>query len=132
MGGKFGGLGPFVGGCGSPSNTMWPWWRPTTIPSGILIHPTIWPQYANVTYRTDQTDYLKLFQLSNTGLHGHSYKLFKPQVQLHVRSIFFRKSVIHKIVCYPQELLQCRTVENFKIKLNFFLKKSDFNRMAEY
>jgi len=35
------------GGCvptGSPSNTVWPGPRPTSLPSGILIHQTIWPQ----------------------------------------------------------------------------------------
>ena len=31
-------------GAGSPSNTMWPGPRPTSLPSGILIHPTVWPQ----------------------------------------------------------------------------------------
>jgi len=36
---------------GSPSNTMWP--RPTSMPSFILIHPTVWPQYTNVTDRPD-------------------------------------------------------------------------------
>jgi len=41
---------PFPG-AGSPSNTVWPGPRPTFIPSGILIHPTVCPQYANVTYR---------------------------------------------------------------------------------
>ena len=30
---------------------------PTSVPSGILIHPTVWPQYTNVTDRQDrQTD----------------------------------------------------------------------------
>ena len=29
---------------GSPSNTMWPGPRPTSLPSGIVIHPTVWPQ----------------------------------------------------------------------------------------
>ena len=29
---------------GSPFNTMWPGPRPTTLPSGIFIHPTVWPQ----------------------------------------------------------------------------------------
>ena len=28
-------------GAGSPSNTMWPTPRPTFVPSGILIHPTV-------------------------------------------------------------------------------------------
>ena len=27
-----------------PMNTMWPGSRPTFVPSGILIHPAIWPQ----------------------------------------------------------------------------------------
>jgi len=35
---------PFLGGARSPSNTMLPGPRPTSIPSGILIHPAIWPQ----------------------------------------------------------------------------------------
>jgi len=26
--------------------------RPTSVPSGILIHPAVWPQYTNVTERT--------------------------------------------------------------------------------
>jgi len=43
----------FVGGAGSPSNTISPGPRPTSVPSGILdlIHPTVWPQYTNVTDR---------------------------------------------------------------------------------
>jgi len=46
MGRKWG--GPDVGGwvptAWSPSNTMWPGPRPTTLLSGILIHPTLWPR----------------------------------------------------------------------------------------
>jgi len=47
------------GGAGSPSNTMWPVPRPTSIPSGIWIHPTGWPQYTNVTYSTDREDKIR-------------------------------------------------------------------------
>jgi len=35
---------PFGGGAGSPSNILWPGPRSTSVPSGILIHPTVWPQ----------------------------------------------------------------------------------------
>jgi len=42
------------GGTGSPSNTVWPGPRPTFVPSFILIRPTVWPQYTNVTGRTDR------------------------------------------------------------------------------
>jgi len=43
----------FLGGgeAGYPSNTMWPGPRPTCMPSFILIHPTVWPQY---TIRQDR------------------------------------------------------------------------------
>jgi len=35
----------FRGGAGSPSNTLLPGPRPTSVPSGILIHPAVWLQY---------------------------------------------------------------------------------------
>ena len=36
---------PFWGrGAGSPSNTMFPGSRPKSPPSGVLIHPAVWPQ----------------------------------------------------------------------------------------
>ena len=36
---------PFLGGgTGSPSNTMSPGPRSAIVPSGILIHPAVWPQ----------------------------------------------------------------------------------------
>jgi len=44
------------GGAASPSNTMWPGPRPaTSMQSFTLIHPTVCPQYINVTDRTDRT-----------------------------------------------------------------------------
>jgi len=49
------GLSPFWGGgTGSPSNTMWPGLRPTSTTSLISINPIGWPQYTNVTDRTDR------------------------------------------------------------------------------
>jgi len=44
MGEKLEGLYPFGGrGAGSPSNTMWPGLRHTSISSGIWIYPAVWP-----------------------------------------------------------------------------------------
>jgi len=37
------------GAAGSPSHTISPGPKPTSVPSGILIHPTVWSQYNNVT-----------------------------------------------------------------------------------
>jgi len=45
----------WVGGAGSPSNTMSLGPRPTSVPSGILIHETVWPQYMRVTDDRRQT-----------------------------------------------------------------------------
>jgi len=49
-------LCPFPWRAGSPSNTMWPGSRPTSLPSGTLIHQTVWSQCTNVMDRTDRTD----------------------------------------------------------------------------
>jgi len=46
----------FCGGSWSSSNTMSPGPRPTSVPSGILIQPAVWPQYTNITDRTDRHD----------------------------------------------------------------------------
>jgi len=47
---------PLLGaGAGSPSDTMWSGPRSACIPSFILIRPTVWPQYTNVTDRQDRT-----------------------------------------------------------------------------
>jgi len=55
MGRKVGAAVPLsVGEAGYPSNTMWPGTRPTSVPGGILIHPTVWSQYTNVTDRQDR------------------------------------------------------------------------------
>jgi len=43
----------FRGGAGSHL-TLSPWPRPTCVPSGILIHPTVWLQYTNVTRHIDR------------------------------------------------------------------------------
>ena len=43
------------GGNGCPSNTKSPGPRPTCMPSFILIHPTVWPQYPNVIDRRTET-----------------------------------------------------------------------------
>jgi len=37
-------LCPFRGGAGSPSNTVWPGPRSTSVPIGVFIHPALSPQ----------------------------------------------------------------------------------------
>jgi len=54
MGQKLGDCAPLGRGAVSLSNIVWPGPRPTSIPSFILIHPTVWPQYTNVADRQDR------------------------------------------------------------------------------
>jgi len=52
---KWGLLCPFPSwGQLGPHLTMPPGLRPVSVPSGILIHPTVWPEYTNVTGRQDR------------------------------------------------------------------------------
>ena len=53
VGRKLGGVPPYFGGGGGAGycDTMWPEPRPTSVPSFILVHPTVWPQYTNITDR---------------------------------------------------------------------------------
>jgi len=67
-----GSCAPFlVGDDGSPSKTMWPGPRSTCMPSFILIHPTVWSQYINVTDTERQRTHFT---------NGHpTIELFVPQ-----------------------------------------------------
>jgi len=77
---KIGGeLCPFEGReTGSPCNTMWPGPRPTSVPSFTLIHPTVWPQYTNITDRqrgqTDTTDRQRSDSIGRTVLQTFAQK----------------------------------------------------------
>ena len=44
MGLKEAGAVPLSQSDGNPSNTMWPPRRSTSVPSGVFIHPAVWPQ----------------------------------------------------------------------------------------
>jgi len=77
---KWGGCcAPFRGGpeAGSPSNTMWPGPRPTPIPSGILIYPTVWPGHQRYD-RTNRTTVQ--LSLGRTVLQTVAQKLAKTVV----------------------------------------------------
>jgi len=43
-GGGAGGAMPLSRSTENPSNTMWPAPMSTSVPSGVFIHPAVWPQ----------------------------------------------------------------------------------------
>ena len=77
-------LCPFPGGLGSPSNTLSPGPRPTCMPSFILIHPTVWPQYTNVTDRTDRqrSDSIRRFTNGRPKIGAHHCPSPRPSLLL--------------------------------------------------
>jgi len=69
---------PFRGRAGSPSNIMSPGTRPTSVPSGILIRPAVWPQYTNLTDR--QTDRQRSDSMGRTVLQTVAQKSIHPMM----------------------------------------------------
>jgi len=79
------GARPFFGrGAGSPSNTMWPG------PSFIMIHPTVWPQYTNVTDRTDRQDRQRCDSIGRT-FYKRSPKYYKKDIRA-IMSVSFHSA----------------------------------------
>jgi len=58
---------------GSPSKTMWYRPRFTSAASGILIHPTAWQQYANVTGIADRETYRQRFRSIGRTAFGRPF-----------------------------------------------------------
>ena len=78
-----------VGGAGFSSNTMSPGTRPISVPSGILIHQTVWPQYTNVTDRQRQdigTIAYKRSPQNSLFVHQSVYVRYLLTYQLSCRS----------------------------------------------
>ena len=74
MGQKLGGCCASFGGAGFLSNTMWLGPRSTSTPSGILIHPTVWPQYTNIIDREDGHDRQRSDRIGRTVLQTVAQK----------------------------------------------------------
>ena len=85
-------------GAGSPSNTMWPGPRPTCMPSFIFICPTVWPQYTNVTDRTDRQTGLLLFSVKGKDVNESGNGRVSKKILVHENLISrrARNSRTHK------------------------------------
>jgi len=75
------GCNPLGEGGWSPSNTMWPGPRPTSMPRFILIHPTVWPKYTIVTDRTDRQQGEPFYKQSPKNLKWHTYHSHMLNIQ---------------------------------------------------
>ena len=59
--------------------------------------------------------------LTMSKLRGHSQKLYKQSARLDVRKYSFSNRVINEWNLLPEELIECKTVNNFKRKLDLHL-----------
>ena len=82
-----------LGGAGYPSNTMWLGPRLTSVPSGILIDPAIWPQYQHHrqtghTNKTEQTDRKQTNSIGLNVLETVAQKCWQMIVPSHRRTTY--------------------------------------------
>jgi hypothetical protein len=67
----------------------------------------------------------KFFTMSSSKqLRGHSLKLYKPSFRLDIRKYSFSQRVINEWNLLPDELLECKTVNNFKKYLDLHLRNN--------
>jgi len=93
-------------GAGSTSNTMLSGPRPTSVPSGILIHPVVWPQYTNVTNRTGQ-DRQWSDRIGRTVLQTAAQKVGKNQMAKTVCCCCCYLIIKHKTAILHYTLQSC-------------------------
>jgi len=67
------------------------------------------------------------FTMSNTGLRGHEFKLYKPQAHLDIRKKFFSVRVIDTWNHLPDKILHCSTLQSFKKHLDCYLKNRGYS-----
>jgi len=91
---------PFRGGELGPHPTRSPGPRLASVPSGILIDPTVWPQYTNVIDRQDRQDRHRSGSIRRTVLQTVAQKQIAviikpgPEVNIHL-TIQNSKDVAH-------------------------------------
>jgi ribonuclease P/MRP protein subunit RPP40 len=69
----------------------------------------------------EDVDYQQFFRLSNTGLRGHSLKMYKERARLDIRKFSFSNRIVDEWNKLTEEIVQCRTVNNFKNKIDLNL-----------
>ena len=74
----------------------------------------------------EQIDRSLMFKLSKyRGTRGHQFKLYKPHSRLDIRKNFFSQRVITRWNKLPAEVVDVKTVNDFKIKIDEYYKRKD-------
>ena len=72
-------------------------------------------------YEVKATDY---FEFSNSGLRGHSLKLFKPRFSTNIGKFCFSNRVVHEWNMLTEDIISSSTIACFKGKLDRYLRFS--------
>ena len=64
----------------------------------------------------------ELFVINGNNLRGHKVKLFKKRFSLNVGKYCFSNRVVEIWNDLPDNILTCKTLDNFKNKLDIFLR----------
>jgi len=97
MGRKLGWLCPFGEGSWAPSNRMWPGSRPTCVTSCILIRPTVWPQYTNITDRQERQDRTEMTTVP------YSHSIGRTVLQTVAQKLTRANQLLKWATVWPQE-----------------------------
>ena len=67
----------------------------------------------------------------NTGTRGHNYKLFKKQLHkgLNLRKFFFSQRVIDTWNNLPEDVVNVKTTNQFKGKIDKFWSKNGYGEL---
>jgi len=99
---------PLGRGSWVPCNTMWPGPRPASVPSCILIHPTVWPQYINVTDSTDRQDRQTVY--TNVCFANHYLSSFLENFKL-ISVVFGKFSLVFGIYHRRINSIKCDSAQ---------------------
>jgi len=67
----------------------------------------------------DSSQYLTT---AKNNLRVHSYKLFKPRFRLDCGKFFLGNRIVDEWNLLPEDVVSCRTVNSFKIKIDQYLR----------
>ena len=70
----------------------------------------------------DKVDYRKYFSISNTTTRGHLLKLHKSRSRLDLRKYFFSQRVVDMWNKLPEEVVESKSINEFKNRLDKYDK----------
>ena len=128
------------GGAGSPSNTMWHGHKQTSVPSFILIHPTVCPQYTNVSdrqtgQRSDSTGQTVLQTVVQKELYTTMQALlllYTVSTKADMQKKTENDAALISLMCYCTRRLRILRCSARRYHEDYFRSSADFIRQLQW